>query len=371
MKLICDGLELSDAVLRVVKAVSTKSTNPLLECIKLKAKEDYLLLSATDTELSIEKKIRAEIKIEGETLVAGRLFADFVKKLSNEQIEINNTDNGMLKISYMDSEGKLASLSAEDFPVFAQINNSESFTIGACHFKEAVSKVSFAAATEDTRPILKGVLLEINENILTTVALDGYRLAKCTKTVKNVTSNNLKAIVPARTLSEIIKFIGDGEEDITIYTEKNHIMVNIDNTVIISRLLAGEFINYKLIIPNEFSSTVTLEKKLFENSLERASILSKSDKNNLVKLDVKEKLMTITSNSEDGNIKENIAVNLNGKDMLIAFNAKYLSEAVKNLSSEYLSINFTSSVTPCVILPSGSEEFLYLILPVRIISWYL
>ncbi|MDD4002962.1 MAG: DNA polymerase III subunit beta [Clostridia bacterium] len=366
MKLLCNGLDLSDAVLKVVKAVSSKAVNPILEGIKLKAKEDYLLLSATDNELSIEKKIKADITEEGEVLVAGRLFADFVRKLNKDQIEINLI-NKQLKINYMDSEGILSCMNADDFPVLPSLTDTDYFTIFSKDFKELINKVIFSASTDDSRPILKGCLLEINGNKITSVALDGYRLALCNKNIIS-SSGDIKTVVPARCLSEISKFLSDDENELKIYIQKNHIMVNIDNTTITSRLLEGEFINYKMIIPGDFSSIVTSEKLQFEDSLERASILSKGDKNNLVKFDVKEKILTITSNSEEGNIKENILVDLKGKDILIAFNAKYFIEALKNIADDYITINFTSSVAPCIVQPVEGDEYLYLLLPVRIIN---
>ena len=366
MKLICDGLDLSDAILKVVKAVSSKAANPALEGVKLKAKEDYLLLSATDLELSIEKKIKADVKVEGEVLVAGRLFAEFVKKLNKEQIELSLI-NKQLKISYMDSEGALSCMNVDDFPMLPAIDECESFTIVAKDLKDLINKVIFSASVDDTRPILKGCLFETEGDKIISVALDGYRLALCNKSIINSTKD-IKAVIPARALSEISKFISDDESVLKVFIQKNHIMINIDNTTIISRLLEGDFINYKMIIPNEFNSKVIAERLQFENSLERASILSKGDKNNLVKFDIKEKILTITSNSEAGNIKEKISVVLKGKDMLIAFNAKYFTDALKNIADEYITINFNSAVAPCIIRPTEGDEYLYLLLPVRIIN---
>lgn len=366
MKLVCDGLDLSDAVQKVVKAVSTKAANPVLECIKLKAKEDYLLLSATDLELSIEAKIRAEVKIEGEILVAGRLFADYVRRLNREQIELS-LESKQLKISYMDSEGQLSCMGAEDFPALPAMDECDSFTIKSKEFKDLINKVIFSASVDDTRPILKGCLIETSKDKIVSVALDGYRLALCTKSIIESTKD-IKAVVPARALSEIAKFIGEGDDILTVYVQKNHIMIMVDGTMVISRLLEGEFINYRMIIPAEFGSSAIVDRMQFEESLERASILSKGDKNNLVKLDVREKVMTITSNSEVGNIKENLSIVLKGKDILIAFNAKYFTDALKNITDEYITLNFNSAVTPCIIKPPEGDEYLYLLLPVRIIN---
>jgi DNA polymerase-3 subunit beta len=366
MKLVCDGLDLSDAVQKVVKAVSTKAANPVLECIKLKAKEDYLLISSTDLELSIETKIRAEVKVEGEILVAGRLFADYVRRLNREQIELS-LESKQLRISYMDSEGQFSCMGAEDFPALPAMDECDSFTIRSKDFKDLINKVIFSASVDDTRPILKGCLIETSKDRIVSVALDGYRLAMCNKNIVEST-RDIKAVVPARALSEIAKFIGEDEALLTVYVQKNHIMIMVDSTTVISRLLEGEFINYKMIIPNDFTSSAIVDRLQFEESLERASILSKGDKNNLVKLDVREKVMTITSNSEVGNIKENLSIVLKGKDILIAFNAKYFTDALKNITDEYITLNFNSAVTPCIIKPPEGDEYLYLLLPVRIIN---
>lgn len=367
MKFICDGLDLSDAVLKVVKATGTKiGLSPILEGIKILAKEDFVLLTATDLEISIEKKIKANVKKEGETVVPGKLFSEFVRKLEGEEIELTLNEN-LLKIKYMDAEGFLQCMSSKEYPKIERLKDCPSFAIIQKEFKDIVQKTEFAASTEETRPVLKGVLLELDEYEITAIALDGYRLSIAKKALEQK-CNKTKIIIPSRHLAEISKLLNEDKNVMRVFIQKNLIMVDLEHTIITARLIEGEFINYKQIIPQEFNSIATINRQQFENALQRASILCDGDKNNLCKFEIKEKTLTLTSNSEKGNIKENISIALHGKDLLIAFNIRYFSEALNRINEEFIKLHFSSAVSPCIIKPAEGEDFLFLILPVRIIS---
>lgn len=365
MKLICNGYDLADAVGKVYKAVSARSTNPILEGVKLKAENGTLRLTATDLELAIEKLVTADVKIEGETVVPGRLFAEFVKKLTQEQIELTLVDN-MLRIRYTDSEGSLQCFSADDYPEIKRLDGAQKFVIVRSELRDLVSKVAFSVATDDARPMLKGVLLEVDEVTLTGVALDGYRLAKCVKPIESTTAM-MHALVPARCLTEIARLIDDNDDPVEVCIQKNYMSIDIEHTLITTRLLDTDFINYKQIIPAYFETIATLPKEQFEAGLERAMLLARADKSNLVRFDLKEGVMQLSSNGVVGNITEKIFIKLDGKDLSIAFNAKYFTEVLRYIDSDSIVIKFTDSVSPCVIVPTGAlEDFMYLILPVRI-----
>jgi len=366
MQIICDGLDLSDAVLKVIKAIANKTTNPILEGIKLVAEEDTLTLSATDLDLSIEKKIKADVKAEGETVVPGRFITEFVKKLTNSTIELDVNEKNQMNIRYEESESLIQCYNPVEYPGFKKIDTKEYFGISKKDFKSCVSKTIFSVALDDSRPILKGVLFDISNGEVNVVALDGYRLAKVKK---HVTTNVQKSIVvPSRSLSELSKLIEDTDEIINIYLDQYTIMVDLGDTKVTSRLLEGDYINYKQIIPANYESFVTVNKEQFEESLERATLLSKTSNNNFVKFEIKENNICLTSNSELGNLKENIAVTLQGKDLIISFNPRYFLESLKSVTNEFVKICFNSPSTPCVIVPTTNDEFLYLILPVRIIG---
>ncbi len=366
MKLICEGLDLSDAVLKVIKGTSTKTTNPILEGIKLSAENDSLVLSATDLELAIIKTIKAEVFIDGETVVPGRFFSEFIKKLTNEQIELNLDESNKLIIKYTDSVSNVQCLSSADFPEIKNLVDVEYFEINSKDLKNLINKTIFSVAQDDSRPILKGVLLEVEGGKVKAVALDGYRLAYMEKPIIS-SSANLKVIVPARSLSEISKLLDETEDVLKIYVQKNYLMVEVNSTKIITRLLDGDFINYKQIIPRDFSTVVTINKMQLEDGLDRASLLSRIDKNNLVRFDISEKLMLLSSKSDIGDIKENITIALSGKDLSISFNARYLTEALRVIGDEFIKLNLGTTVNPCIITGVSGNEYLYLVLPVRMV----
>lgn len=367
MQIICDGLDLSDAVLKVSKAISTKTTNPILEGIKLVASEDTLTLCATDLDLSIEKKIKADVKIEGETIVPGKFFSEFIKKLSNEKIELELNDKNQLKIKYIDSESYIQCFVTDEYPSVNNISANEYFKITNAKLKNLINKSVFSVAMDDSRPILKGALIEIANTSVKSVALDGYRLAmsSCDLIDSNI---NGSVIVPARSLNEISKLLDDNDEVVSVYIDNKYIMVDLGDTKVIARTLEGDFLNYKQIIATDFATEIVINKTQITDALERASLLSKVGQNNLVKFDIKENNLLLTSNSEIGNIKENINISMTGKDIFIAFNARYFMEAFRTTSDEFIKIKFNSASNPCVVVPAdNSEEYLYLILPVRII----
>ena len=364
MKVICDGLDLSDAVLKVSKALAVKAVNPVLEGIKISAAGDKLTLTATDTELTIEKTINAEVLMEGETVVVGKYFVDFVKKLEKEQIELSRLYDGQLQIKYSDSESELQVYSAEKFPVIKEENDGDYIVMKQGEFKSVVEKTSIACSTDDSRPILKGCLFEIADGNLTCVALDGFRMAVVKKEVK--ASGEFKAVIPSRTLLEITRILDSDEEEIKVCVQKNNLYVKVNNTVIYSRLIEGEFVKYNHILPTAFSNVVTVKRDALLNSIERAAIVARNDRYNVVKLDIKEDSMNISAKSEIGNVNENISIKLKGKDLSIAFNGKYLSEYLKIAGEEFINLNLNSAIDPCVLTPVGNEAFIYLVLPVRI-----
>ena len=367
MQIVCDGLDLSDAVIKVSKAISNKTTNPILEGIKLVASEDTLTLSATDLDLSIEKKIKADVKIEGETVIPGKFFSEFIKKLSNEKIELELNEKNQLKIKYIDSESYIQCFVTDEYPSFNNISSVQGFSLTHNNLKNLINKSIFSVAVDDSRPILKGALLEINSEFVKAIALDGYRLAMVKEPVLN-SSIDGSVIVPARSLAEIAKLLDDSDEQVSIYIDNKYLMLDLGDTKVITRTLEGDFLNYKQIIATDFSTEVVINKSQIADALERASLLSKVGQNNLVKFDIKENNILLTSNSEIGNIKENINISMKGKDIFIAFNARYFMEAFRTTSDEFIKIKFNSASNPCVVVPaSDSEEYLYLILPVRII----
>ena len=363
MKFRCDGLELSEAISVVSKAISSKTTSQILEGIKMVCEDDKLILSATDLEMSIEKTIRAEVETNGETVVPGRLFGEYIKKLTNQQLECELNERNQLKITYTDSEGCLQCMEISEFPQIKELEKDSYFEISKEDFKSLINNVFYAVAQDDSRPILKGILIETEGTNIKAVAVDGCRLSISNKTLQMSTSD-FKIIIPGKNLNEIVKMM-DNEGDIKVYVHSNNIMVDLGDTIVINRLIDGQFINYRQIVPKDFSTVVTINKEQLEDAIDRASVLSRIDKNNLVKFDIKEKNLMLTSNSEIGNTKENITVGVKGNDLTISFNSKYFSDCLRVIDNPYVKINFNSQIQPCVITPCEGEDFVFLILPVK------
>lgn len=365
MKIVCNGLELSDAVLKVSKALGSKTTNPILEGIKLEAKDDTLTLSATDMELYIEKQIRAEVKIEGSTVVPGKFFCEFIKKLSGEQIELNLNEKNVITIGYTDSVATIQCLPTDEFPTMKELSKTHYFDINSKSLRELIEKTIFSVATDDNRPVLKGALFEIEGNNITSVAVDGFRIALLKRTVLN-SSGDMSAIIPARSLNEISKLLEDDDDTITVYVEPNYLMLKIDDTSIITRLLNGQFIEYKQVLEKsgQASTVVTINKEQLNNTLDRAGLLSRIERNNLVRFDVTDKVMQVSAKSDLGEFKENITIALEGNDVSLDFNARYFTEALRVIDCEFLKLNF-NGIAPCTITGVEDTDFTYLIIPLR------
>ena len=365
MKIICNGYDLSEAVNKVIKAVGAKTVSPILEGIKIETVDGGIKLTATDMELAIEKVIAAEVRAEGAVVVPGRLFAEFVKKIDAERVELSLFEDKKMKMRYRGCESEFNCLPEDEYPVIKKLDDAKYFTFLGKNLRDLINKVSFCVSTDESRPILKGVSLDLESNTVTAVATDGYRLARCVKNVES-SDGNMTAVVPARSLNEIARLIEDDEQPVTVALQKNYLAVDFQHTCVTSRLLEGSYINYRQIIPQRFETRATLAKDAFSASLERAILLTRSDRNNLVKFDMHENMMDITSDSEAGRVDEHLDIKLEGKDLTIAFNARYFTELIKYIGSDCMTISFNDAIQPCIVTPADStEDLLYLILPVR------
>lgn len=362
MKFVCDGLSLSEAVMKVSKACAVRTTAPIMECIKLSAYGTEVNLLATDGELSISKSVRAEVFEEGDVCVPGKLFSDFIGKLSGEEVCIATGEKGV-EISYRDAGTFLQSLPAEEFPRIDFSVGENSFTMKQQSLKKIIAETTFCCATDDSRPILKGCLMEFKDQ-LEMCALDGYRLA-CTK-AEIVTKSGEKSIIcPARTLSEISKLLEGESEEITLYTQGGMLLVREGDTTVVSRLYQGEFIRKENVIPSKFTTVVTMKREEIIASAERAAILIRGDKNNLVTLDIGAESVKISSVSDYGNVAETVKAAVDGTEITISMNAKFLLDALRALEEEEVVLSFNGAVSPFILQNLERKDSLYLILPVR------
>jgi len=357
---------LQEAVSKVQKAVTGKTTMPILQGIFLQAINGKLILLGSDKDLTIEATVDADIDTEGKIVVDSRLFGDLIRKLPNDIIEISTNQNSTLTIKCLKSNATLVHMLADDYPAIPTIQEEKSITLPQNMLKNMIKSTIFAAAHDETRPIFTGVLFEVKANKINLVAMDGYRVAIRTENIDtNVELNN---VIPGKTLSEVSKILEDTEEVTNILFTTNHILFDLGKTKVISRLLEGEFIKYDSIIPKEYLLKTIARKEDLLNSIDRASLIGKEGKTNLVKLDIQEDKMIITSNSQLGMAREEININLQGDDLKIAFNSKYLMDILKIMDSEEVEMEFSTNVNPCIVKNKGKNNCTYLLLPVRMVE---
>ncbi len=363
MKIICEGIDLSEAVLKVIKACASRTTVPVMECIKISAKNDTITLTATDGEIAIQKKIKAEICEEGEICVPGKFFSDFIKKLEGVQITLS-AKNGKMDIIYADSQTCMQVLSADDFPKVDTDVNDNSVVLKTDELKKLISSTSFCCATDDSRPILKGCQIVVSGNDVCVTALDGFRLATAKGKVISSTGD-LEIICPARTLNEIEKMLPSDGGETELKIKRGVLLVCVEDTVLTSSLYNGDFIKKDNIIPKTYLTTVTVEREMLKASIERAAILVRGDRNSLIIMDIGQGKVEISSNSEIGNVNEPVKADVQGKDLKIAMNSKFITEAINATGEEEIVISFNNSVQPFICENKCNKDVLYLILPVR------
>ncbi len=362
MKFVCDGSTLAEAVMKVSKACAVRTTAPVMECIKLEAYGEELTLLATDGELAISKAIKAEIFEEGAVCVPGKLFSDYIGKLAEEEVALSTTDRG-LEIRYKDASSCFQTVSAEEFPKLNLEIGENSAVMKQKDLRTIIAQTVFCCAQDDSRPVLKGCLMEFKDR-LTAFALDGYRLALADADIV-AKSGETTVICPARTLTEISRMLTDDEEEITIFTEGGMLLVRTDGMTILSRLYNGEFIKRENVIPTRFTTVTTLSKSELISGVERAAILIRGDKNNLITLDMGSGLVRISSVSDLGNMAESVPAGIEGVDLTISMNAKYLLDALKALDEESVTLSFNGPISPFILQNAEKKGALYLILPVR------
>lgn len=366
MKFSVEKSKLQEAISNAQKAITGKTTMPILQGIYIKAIDNELTIIGSDIDLTIETKIDADVIEPGTIVVDAKLFGEIIRKLPNAPVLIESMENNTITIQCLKSIATLIHMNSDEYPNLPKINENMIFTIPQGLIKNMIKGTIFAIAQDETRPILTGILFEVKDGKLNLVALDGYRVALRRENIDSV--NSINAVIPGKTLNEVSKILEESDNPTHITFTPNHILFNLGNTRVISRLLEGEFIKYESIIPKEYNLKVLVKKCDILNSIERASLMGKEGKTNLVKLDIEDENMIITSNSQLGKAREEVPIILQGGSLKIAFNSKYLIDVFKIMDEEEVVIEFSSSISPCVIKNKENDNCSYLLLPVRLLE---
>ncbi len=364
MKIVCSKSNLVKGVSIVSKAVPSKTTMPILECILVDASTDVVKLTANDMELGIETRIEGEIIERGIIALNARIFSEIVRKLPDSDVTIETDSSNQTIITCEKAKFNIAAQSGEDFSYLPVIEKEDYITVSEFTLKEVIRQTIFSIADNDTNKMMTGELFEIEDNILKVVSLDGHRISIRKIELKQSYSSK-KVIVPGKTLQEISKIIGgEADVDVDISFTKNHIVFEFDKTVVVSRLIEGEYFKIDQMLSSDYETKVRIHKKELLDCIDRATLLIKEGDKKPIIIDIKDESMELKIKSQIGSMDEEIIITKDGKDLLIGFNPKFLIDALRVIDDDEVDLFFMNAKAPCFI-KDEKQSYIYLILPVN------
>ncbi|MFA5410715.1 MAG: DNA polymerase III subunit beta [Candidatus Omnitrophota bacterium] len=346
----------------VQNIITTKAALPVLSNILMETQANNLRLTATDLDIGISCVIPVETKEAGAITVPAKKFGDIVRELPANSIEVNSKKNNLLLIETNTCQFKIMGLAHEEFPKLPEFKDKEVIRLEQLLLKEALALTSFAVSSDETRYILNGILFKITKNNLTFVATDGKRLAIVERKLKQEVDKEVSIIVPIKTIQELNRNLKD-EGVLSLVLGGNQVLFDLGGVIIISRLIEGEFPDYRQVVPPASENKVKLDREQFLLAVKRAALLSTPDYQ-AIKLEVfKDKLVVSKSTPDIGESHEEVSVEYRGKEMAIGFNPAYLADVLKSLPQEVIEFELTDSEKPGVIRIDG---YIYIVLPMRL-----
>ncbi len=365
MKLSCEKTKLVEALTSVQKAVAQKSTIPALEGILLKTTKDGLLLCGYNTEMGIKTVIPARLNTEGAIVLNAHLFTEIVRKLPSDLVEIEVLDKFVTQVISGKSRFEILGLDPVEFPKLPEVDDASCFEISSETLKSMIRQTIFAVADTDTKPVHTGTLFEIRDKSITLVSVDGYRMAMRTEPLKE--ELDLRFVVPGKTLREVLHLMPQEEETLKLSAGMRHIVFKVGDYTIVSRLLEGEFLDYKSTVPNTAKSTVKVNTQDFIESIERVSLLITDRLKSPVRCLFSKNKINLSCATVYGKAGDEISAKSDVDDNFeIAFNNKYMTDALRNTDCDEIQIVLNGALSPIKILPKKGDSFLFLVLPVRI-----
>ena len=369
MKFKCRKNDLLNCLSSVTKSSSAKTTMPILEGILIETIGDNIKFTTNDLEIGSEYIIKGTVEDDGKTVVDNKMFNEIIRKLEDETITFE-VENNIFIINSESGIFKLSTMNPDEYPKLPVFNVDNSITIKQKIFKDMIKKTIFATSQDENRPVYTGALVTVENSILRVVAIDGFRLA-LRQHILEKNNDNFKAIIPSRTLSELMKILSDNDElEVKIGVNKNQALFEMGECIVISRIIEGEFLNYNSVIPSEFETKVKINSKTMLESLDRVSLFSKEvsekEKKAPIKININMEGVEISCTSLAGDAKEKILGLVEGKNLEIGFNARYLIEALKVIENEEIVINLTTNVSPMIIKPTHGNDYIYMVLPVKL-----
>ena len=366
MKLRFQKDDIVNGISIVMKAVPSKTTMSILECILIDASSGEIKLTGNDMELGIETTVNGEILEHGKIALDAKLFSEITRRVSSQNavVTIESDDKFNTTISCENSVFNIQGRDGDEFSYIPYIEKNKYISLSQFTLKEVIQQTIFSISPNDSNKMMAGELFEVNENQLKVVSLDGHRIS-----IRNVTLKdhyeNTKVIVPGKTLSEISKILGgDNEKEVLIYFSANHILFEFDNTRVVSRLLEGEYYKISQMLSSDYETKITINKKEFLNCIDRASLLIRESDKKPIIIDIADHSLKLNINSFFGSMEEEILIQKEGRDLLIGFNPKFLMDVLRVIDDEEINIYLVNPKAPCYI-KDDAGTYNYLILPVN------
>lgn len=367
MKIIFKKSDLTNAVSIVMKAVPSRPSRTalsILECILIDAKTNEIKFSANDMELGIETKVKGEIIEKGQIAIEAKIFSNIVRKLPDNDITLTTDNNFSVTISCEKAVFTILGKSGEYFTYLPMVKKDKSIYLSQFSLKEIIRQTIFSISTSENNKIMTGELFEVKGNSLKVVSLDGYRIS-IRKIELKESFNDISVIVPGKTLNEIFKILnGSNDDEVKIYFTDNHIVFEFDDTVVVSRLIEGEYFKISQMLSSNYVTKLTLDKKEFFDSISRATLLERDSDIKPIIMTIEDGNLQLQINTKMGSMEDNISITKEGKNLMIGFNPKFLIDALKVIDDEEITIYLLNSKAPCFI-KNDDESYIYLVLPVN------
>ena len=365
MRFSCSANKLIEGLQITTKALAQRTTNPILEGVLIETDADQVILTCSDERITIVTRIEATIEEPGRGVAPGKLFNEIIRRLPEGTVSISMNERYVFNIRSSASKMNISGQDADLFPPLPKLEDVREVSLPQDMLRDMIQKTEFAIAADDMREVLTGCLLEIENGDVNMVALDGYRLALCRMKCSDVLEK-FSAIIPGRAVGDIGKLLSDDENafaNLSFGGGKLHI--GLDRTDIYVILVAGQYVNYRQILPKSFQTKIITDLEPFRRCVDRAQLIAREGNNNLLLLRIADGELVIEAHSQIGDVHEELDIQQEGANVNIAFNVKYLIDVVRYIDAEQIEIHLNNAISPCIINPVGNPDYIHLVLPVR------
>jgi len=364
MKINCLKSSLLQGIQTVLRAVPSKTSMSILECILLTANENGIKLTANDMELGIETYIEGTVSVAGEIALEAKILSDIIRSLPDSTVTIESDDNYLTHIVCEKSNFNIVGRSSDEFSYLPKLNKENPLQISQLSLKEIINQTIFSISDNETNKLMTGELFEVKNNKFKVVSLDGHRISIRSIDLKN-DYQDMNVIIPGKTLKEVSKIIpGSSDEDVFIYFTDNNVIFEFDKTTVVSRLIEGNYFKIDQMLSSDYETKIEINKKSFLDSISRATLLVKEGDKKPIIVTVNDESMQLKINSAVGSMNEDIDIEKTGKDIMIGFNPKFLIDALRVIDDEKITLYMVNPKAPCII-KNNNESYLYLVLPVN------